>query len=351
MRPSDCAGDDPERDSESWRTADGRTYEWFLLLKWLGHGPSDAKEFDREWVTQQLAADYVNQWPELPGETRWFFHGEYWYRVLAKPNLRELPSRPSAIAARLCWPVRHSAAGDLHDFIMQKDAVLADLLALIVAERGREPIAVAWFATAARWYPFLTALRPERAADAVAVLQARDGTSGELTGLVRELQTQCDDPTARDTVMSSFYWYQVKAMRADGTWQAPIAGWSTWTPQFAAAAPAAPRKLDTAAQAPDARVRPANSAAAQAGEPHTLGAERAWREICLRLARLVEKHPAVQRADRLDVAVHHAHGVWRFAFGTEELREVLSETPALKNKIAHDDGVANQLVSLSRAAT
>ncbi len=335
--------DDPQRDSQPWQTADGRTYEWFLLLKWLGDPPPDAKDFDLTWVARQVGADYVKEWRNLPGETRWFFHGEYWYHVLAKPNPANLSFRAAAIASRSCWQVRPPASRDLFGFVVQKDAVLVDLLELIVAERGREPVAVDWFATAARFYPFLTALQPERNGNGVVALRARDESSSELIRLVNEFQARCDDPAVRSAVTYSLYWYQVRAMPLDGPWQHPVAGWSTWTPQLADAAARATRKAE--AQVPDTPARPRQSFADETNDALQVGSERAWREICLRMGRDLAKHPAIQHADSLDVAVDHACGMWRLAFGVEELKEVLAEVPELKNKVKAGDAGATPRAS------
>ena len=138
--------DYPERDAVRWQRDEGRSYEWFLLLRSLTSPPDDARDIDRDWVRAEVGASWAEEC-RASGVPRSFFHGQYKYLALADPSRAAgVPrTRANAVARRLCWEARSNDVAAFRGFLEQKEALLGDLLELVAAGHDTEPAAVDWF--------------------------------------------------------------------------------------------------------------------------------------------------------------------------------------------------------------
>ncbi|MHC4400353.1 MAG: hypothetical protein ACYTG0_11820 [Planctomycetota bacterium] len=204
----------PEDDAIPWRLSEARSYEWLVLMKWLANTPTDVDIFDVDWVADQVGAATARQWRVERGDTIECFHGQYRYDCLRPPRLAGVPTdaeRMKIMAARLSWEAAGQNGADILDFIRSKEALLADLLQLMLeADNGKKlPIAVDWFVCGARWFPFLTALKPVRNGNAVEVMTERDNGPENPLACLREIAERAGDPMPQ-SLSQAIYWYQIR---------------------------------------------------------------------------------------------------------------------------------------------
>lgn len=316
---SDPAGDRPE-----WQTEQARILEWLLLLRWLAEPPGDAGEIDRDWLRVEAGGPLLERWKASEPRHIDLLHGDYRYVSLYPPadtareplRVRHALARfASALESPLSLP--HIASSGPHQIpirerLTRKETVLRLVLDTIRRGKGKEPIALDWFRCGARVYPFLTALAPE-GIEPVRVMRERAPADAlPLEGLPPD-------------VHASLFRHQI-VMRGDGTWDTPVAGWTSVTPvtRQAGAAPVNETRAVTPTRDETGAATPAASKPAAADQMRSLAPANAWSSICQWIVQVLETRAARGEGYRTGEVEYRSQG-WYLAFGRDELEEMIAK--------------------------
>ena len=303
-------------DVQKWTRHHGSwAYEHLLLLRWLGRDspelPASLRAKARAWVAEQTGTEWIERWRRVSGDKKAFFHDQYVYTLLGdSPPVDDLSPRLQGVIRHL---TAASAETPLVSVLRQKDAFLIDLLTELVGggnPAAANPAAVAWFDAGARAFPPLTVFKAEADGHGVRALLARQDPT--LEQLLERLDR---DRSGVEPVLSRAILRSQVRLVSGGKLDAPVAGWSTWTPSPTSAQPAERPAGPSATLSPSTALGPAN----------------AWSRIC---AWALNRLAAKGIDQPLHVTVENPSG-WTLAFRSEELVAVAKE---LKNPLRFASG-------------
>jgi hypothetical protein len=297
--------DRPDDDEKAWKTSPvGRQYEFLALLDWLESPPSDATEFQRNWVCREAGEEEVKQALTNAAPVRHYLQNDYEYAPLSPPKAAAWPSRARWAAEQLVWPrERQATAEEFAKSVKAKDEILLQI-AQLYYRNAKSSVTRSWLACGARWSPFFTLFDPKPDPEGTRALLQRDARGSKV---VHQMMGDDTDISRAVFCAQLVAGPNIECYVPDGPWTGLTPVTCTKVPgdtNLAAKAASEAPKLEEKA--------PSDS----------LPPERVWREI----SRWTAEHLRalnLPHGAKVNVSVLPPPD-WRLAFGSAELADELN---------------------------